>query len=132
ASAELTKYAANAMLAVRISFMNWFAQLCEKTGADILQIRKGIGSDKRIGFPFLWAGCGYGGSCLPKDMKALQMIAKDVNLDSSLIDAIEKINSSQKRLLGEKIAHYFEKRGGLSKKTIGILGLSFKPDTDDM
>lgn len=131
-SAEITKYAANAMLALRISFMNWMSGLCEKTGADITEIRKGIGSDKRIGLAFLWAGAGFGGSCFPKDLQALMATAKANGLDTSLIDAIDRINCSQKELLFEKMTSYFADRDGLSNKTIAILGLSFKPDTDDM
>jgi len=132
ASAELTKYAANAMLATRISFMNWLAELCEKSGADISCVRKGIGSDKRIGFAFLWAGAGFGGSCFPKDLKALQAIGKSHDLSTSMIDSVIAVNERQKELLFEKIETYFQDRGGLKGKTIGILGLSFKPDTDDI
>ena len=132
ASAELTKYAANAMLATRISFMNWMSHLCEKTGADITEIRKGIGSDKRIGFAFLWAGAGFGGSCFPKDLKALQAIAEANDVSASLIHSVIAINQKQKEFLFEKIYSYFSDRGGLDGKTIGLLGLSFKPDTDDM
>ena len=132
ASSELTKYAANTMLALRVSFMNWLSNLAEASGANILQIRKGIGSDKRIGNAFLWAGVGYGGSCFPKDIKALRQMAIDFGVDSSLIDAIERINAHQKSVLATKIATYFEPFGGLQGKTIGILGLAFKPDTDDM
>ncbi|MCE5295039.1 MAG: UDP-glucose/GDP-mannose dehydrogenase family protein [Chlamydiales bacterium] len=132
ASSELTKYAANTMLALRVSFMNWLSNLAEETGANILQIRKGIGSDKRIGNAFLWAGVGYGGSCFPKDIKALRQMAIDHGVDSMLIDSIEKINAHQKSKLATKIAQYFEPFGGLEDKTIGILGLAFKPDTDDM
>lgn len=132
ASSELTKYAANTMLALRVSYMNWLSNLAEATGANILQIRKGIGSDKRIGNAFLWAGVGYGGSCFPKDIKALRQMALDNGLSSMLIDSIEQINAHQKSLLASKIAKYFEPLGGLQGKTIGILGLAFKPDTDDM
>lgn len=132
ASSELTKYAANTMLAMRVSYMNWLSNLAEATGANILQIRKGIGSDKRIGNAFLWAGVGYGGSCFPKDIKALRQMAIDNGLSSMLIDSIEEINAHQKSLLATKIAKYFELLGGLKGKTIGILGLAFKPDTDDM
>jgi UDPglucose 6-dehydrogenase len=132
ASAELTKYAANAMLATRISFMNWLSHLCEKTGADITEVRKGIGSDKRIGFAFLWAGCGFGGSCFPKDLKALKAIVEAQSLSADIIDAVIAINENQKEFLFEKIDDYFSDRGGLQGKKLGLLGLSFKPDTDDM
>lgn len=132
ASAELTKYAANCMLALRVSYMNWLSNLAETTGANILQIRKGIGSDKRIGSAFLWAGVGYGGSCFPKDIKALRQMAKDHGISTALVDSIEEINKAQKSLLVTKMAAYFEPFGGLKDKTIAILGLAFKPDTDDM
>ena len=132
ASAELTKYAANAMLAMRISFMNWLGELCEKTGADITEVRKGIGSDKRIGFAFLWAGAGFGGSCFPKDLKALQAIGKSHDLSTAMIDSVIAVNERQKQLLFEKIETYFQSYGGVEGKTIAILGLSFKPDTDDI
>ncbi len=130
ASAEMTKYAANAMLASRISFMNELAGLCEKTGADIRRVRKGIGSDTRIGYSFLYAGVGYGGSCFPKDIKALRALAAQHGYEMSLVDAIEKVNARQKLVMGEKISNYFA--GNLSKKRIAIWGLSFKPGTDDM
>jgi UDPglucose 6-dehydrogenase len=132
ASSELTKYAANAMLATRISFMNWLSELCEEVGADITQVRRGIGSDKRIGLSFLWAGCGFGGSCFPKDLAALSTTFREHKISSQFLDCVIDINERQKQLLFSKIASYFRDRGGLAHKTIAILGLSFKPDTDDM
>lgn len=128
-SAEMTKYAANAMLATRISFMNELAGLCEKIGANINDVRIGIGSDARIGYQFLYPGVGYGGSCFPKDLKALQAMARDVHYNTPVIDAVETINQRQKKLLAQKIKSYF---GTVSQKTIAIWGLSFKPDTDDI
>lgn len=130
ASAEMTKYAANAMLATRISFMNELSGLCEISGADINKVRVGIGSDKRIGYSFLYAGPGFGGSCFPKDIRALGMYAKINGYDMPIIAALEKVNEKQKRVMGTKISHYF--KGDIKDKTIGILGLAFKPDTDDM
>ena len=129
-SAELTKYAANAMLATRISFMNELSGLCEKWGASITQIRKGIGSDQRIGPHFLYAGLGYGGSCFPKDVQALIAMARAAGSPFSILEAVQLANQCQKRVLGEKIISYFT--GGLAGKTIALWGLSFKPDTDDM
>lgn len=131
-SSEMTKYAANAMLATRISFMNELSQICTRLGANINSVRHGIGSDKRIGDSFLYAGCGYGGSCFPKDVKALISIAKDNNYTPKLLEAVEAINYEQKKLLAANIKRYFEKKGGVRGKTIAIWGLSFKPDTDDM
>ena len=131
-SAETTKYAANAMLATRISFMNELSLICDKVGANIDSIRLGIGSDKRIGPDFLQAGIGFGGSCFPKDLKALQALAKSQGVNTPLLQAVETINENQKKYLVEKIADYFALEGGLKNKTIGIWGLSFKPNTDDI
>lgn len=129
-SAEMTKYAANSMLATRISFMNDIANLCELVGADIDMVRKGIGSDVRIGNKFLYAGCGYGGSCFPKDVKALIHTAKENGYTMQLLDAVESINNAQKEVLYNKLYKQFN--GNLRGKTIAIWGLAFKPNTDDM
>ncbi|MBM3191774.1 MAG: UDP-glucose/GDP-mannose dehydrogenase family protein, partial [Chlamydiae bacterium] len=131
-SAEMTKYAANAMLATRISFMNELAGLCEKLHANIEQVRIGIGSDKRIGPQFLHAGVGFGGSCFPKDIRALKAVAENVAYPTPILNAVEAINHKQKKLLGEKISRYFASRGGIQGKTIAIWGLAFKPNTDDI
>ncbi|QRK09810.1 UDP-glucose/GDP-mannose dehydrogenase family protein [Archangium violaceum] len=128
-SAELTKYAANAMLATRISFMNDIASLCERVGADAEMVRKGMGSDKRIGYSFLYPGIGYGGSCFPKDVKALMATARDVGLEFDLLRAVENTNARQKRcLLTKALKHY----GDVSNRTFAVWGLAFKPKTDDM
>ena len=129
-SAEMTKYAANAMLATRISFMNDVANLCEIVGADINMVRKGIGSDNRIGNRFLYAGIGYGGSCFPKDVKALINTAKLNNYPMRILQAVEEVNDEQKSLLFRKLEKYFN--GDLKGKRIAIWGLAFKPETDDM
>ena len=129
-SAELTKYAANSMLALRISFMNELAVLSEKIGADIDSIKKGIGSDPRIGSKFLNAGCGYGGSCFPKDVKALIHTANSVCLPSSILSAVHVVNEKQKRLLSDKIISRFGEN--LSEMKVALWGLAFKPDTNDM
>ena len=129
-SAELTKYAANAMLATRISFMNELAILADATGADIEQVRLGIGSDQRIGYSFLYAGIGYGGSCLPKDIRALQQTAVEHNIRLHLVSALSEVNQRQKRLIVEKIVRRFG--DNLSGKRFGLWGLAFKPNTDDM
>ncbi|QSQ23137.1 UDP-glucose/GDP-mannose dehydrogenase family protein [Pyxidicoccus parkwayensis] len=128
-SAELTKYAANAMLATRISFMNDISALCEKVGADVEYVRKGLGSDKRIGYPFLHPGCGYGGSCFPKDVKALVATARDYGLELDLLRAVERTNARQKRSMLAKALKHF---GELADRTFGVWGLAFKPKTDDM
>lgn len=132
ASAEITKYAANAMLATRISFMNELAGLCEILGADVNKVRKGIGADNRIGYKFLYPGPGFGGSCLPKDISALRKQADHVAYDTPLIDAVAIVNDRQKQVIGRKVIQHFDKQEGLGGKTIAVLGLSFKPDTDDM
>ncbi len=129
-SAELTKYAANSMLATKISFMNDIANLCEIVGADINMIRKGIGSDSRIGNKFIYAGIGYGGSCFPKDVKALIKTADENDYSLKILKAVESVNNAQKSVLFSKINTYFQ--GDLKDKTFGIWGLSFKPNTDDM
>ncbi len=131
-SSELTKYAANAMLATRISFMNELSQICKRIGANINDIRKGIGSDSRIGDKFLYAGIGYGGSCFPKDIRALIHMSKGLNYQPQLLEAVESINENQKKELSQSIKKYFSQKDGLKGKTIAIWGLAFKPDTDDM
>ena len=129
-SAELTKYAANAMLATKISFMNEMSQLAEKLGADIESVRVGIGSDPRIGFQFIYPGCGYGGSCFPKDVKALERTAGEVGFDARLLSAVEARNDEQKHILYQKLDDHFA--GELAGKTVAVWGLAFKPGTDDM
>ncbi len=128
-SAELTKYAANAMLATRISFMNDVALLCEKVGADVDLVRKGMGADRRIGYPFLFPGVGYGGSCFPKDVKALITTAREHGIEFDLLRSVERTNARQKQLLLTKATKHF---GSLDGKTFGVWGLAFKPKTDDM
>lgn len=129
-SAELTKYAANAMLATRISFMNEIARLAEKVGADIEQVRLGVGSDPRIGLDFLYAGAGYGGSCFPKDVRALAHTARSVGHDPVLLSAVEAVNTAQKNWLFDKLVEGLG--GSVQGKTVAVWGLSFKPNTDDM
>jgi len=129
-SAELTKYAANALLATKISFINEISHLAECVGADIEQIRKGVGSDPRIGYDYLYAGCGFGGSCLPKDLRALRHMVKQFGDESMLLDAVEQINHRQKNLLFHAAQRFFPE--GLNNKVFAIWGLSFKPQTDDM
>jgi UDPglucose 6-dehydrogenase len=129
-SAEMTKYAANAMLATRISFMNEMARICDVVGADVNQVRKGIGTDERIGFPFLFAGVGYGGSCFPKDVRALVQTAKEHGYQPHVVPAVERVNEEQKLLLFQKIEAHF--KGALKGRRFGVWGLAFKPKTDDM
>ena len=129
-SAEMIKYAANSMLATRISFMNDIANLCELVGADVNMVRKGIGSDSRIGNKFLYPGCGYGGSCFPKDVKALIKTAEKKGYSMRVLKAVEEVNECQKSILFEKLQRYFN--NDLKGRTIAIWGLSFKPETDDM
>ena len=129
-SAELTKYAANAMLATKISFMNELSNLAERLGADIEQVRVGIGSDPRIGYHFIYPGCGYGGSCFPKDVQALERTADEIGYHAELLSAVESVNNRQKEILFEKINKHFA--GDLQDKTIALWGLAFKPNTDDM
>lgn len=129
-SAEMIKYAANSMLATRISFMNDIANLCELVGADVNMVRKGIGSDSRIGSKFLYPGCGYGGSCFPKDVKALIRTAEKAGYTMKVLHAVEEVNEAQKQVLYRKLEKYYN--GDLAGKTVALWGLSFKPETDDM
>ena len=129
-SAELTKYAANCMLATKISFMNEMANLAERLGADIESVRKGIGSDPRIGYHFIYPGCGYGGSCFPKDVQALERSARQVGYEPRILQAVEAVNDRQKRRLFEKLSAFFQ--GDLRGRRIALWGLAFKPNTDDM
>jgi UDPglucose 6-dehydrogenase len=129
-SAELTKYAANAMLATKISFMNELANLAEHLGADIENVRQGIGSDSRIGYSFIYPGCGYGGSCFPKDVKALERAAQEIGYKAELLNAVENVNDRQKYRLFKKISNHYQ--GNVKGKTFALWGLAFKPNTDDM
>ena len=129
-SAEMTKYAANAMLATKISFINEIANICESVGADVNHVRTGIGSDKRIGYQFIYPGCGYGGSCFPKDVQALVNIANDHGYNPELISSVERVNKAQKKVLFSKLVSQFG--DDLHGKKIAVWGLSFKPETDDM
>lgn len=130
AAAEITKYAANAMLATRISFMNSIARLCDTTGADVSMVRRGIGSDSRIGSAFLFPGVGYGGSCFPKDVKALVRTMRELGVDASILEAVESVNETQKRLLLDWVTARFG--DDLSGRRFAVWGLAFKPNTDDM
>lgn len=130
ASAEMTKYAANALLATKISFINDIANLCDLVGADVNAVRKGIGSDARIGHSFIYPGIGYGGSCFPKDVKALAKTGKEYGLSLRILEAVEAVNEDQKKVMFDKISKHFD--GQLAGKVFGIWGLSFKPNTDDM
>ena len=129
-SAEMTKYVANCMLATKISFINEMANLCDKVGADVNDVRRGIGHDQRIGFQFLFPGVGYGGSCFPKDVRALMRVAEDHQLLTKILEAVDTVNDAQKQVLYGKLVQYFP--AGLADKTIGVWGLSFKPRTDDI
>ncbi|APW47783.1 UDP-glucose dehydrogenase family protein [Rhodoferax antarcticus] len=131
-SAELTKYAANAMLATKISFMNEVANMAELLGADIEEVRKGIGADPRIGYHFIYPGCGYGGSCFPKDVQALARTAEKIGYKAELLQAVEAVNNRQKTTLFTKLAAHFDGEASLRGKTIAVWGLAFKPNTDDM
>jgi UDPglucose 6-dehydrogenase len=131
-SAELTKYAANAMLATKISFMNELANMAEILGADIEEVRRGIGADPRIGHHFIYPGCGYGGSCFPKDVQALEKTAQQIGYDAPLLRAVETVNNRQKTTLFTKLAKHFGGEDALKGKTIAVWGLAFKPNTDDM
>ncbi len=130
ASAEMTKYAANSMLATKISFMNEISRICEMVGADVNKVRKGIGSDRRIGYSFIYPGCGYGGSCFPKDVKALIKTADEYGYEAKLLGSVEEVNHAQKHVIADKVKQHFGE--DLSGKVFAVWGLSFKPDTDDM
>jgi UDPglucose 6-dehydrogenase len=129
-SAEMTKYIANCMLATKISFINEMANLCDRVGADINEVRRGIGHDQRIGFSFLFPGVGYGGSCFPKDVRALISVAQAKSIAPSVLQAVDQVNTAQKEVLFQKIHRHFE--GNLEGKRIAVWGLSFKPRTDDI
>jgi UDPglucose 6-dehydrogenase len=131
-SAEMTKYAANAMLATRISFMNEMANICERVGADVSMIRLGIGSDSRIGYQFIYPGIGYGGSCFPKDIKALIATAEEHNYNSRILQSVDAVNTEQRKILASKIITFFEDKEGLEGKIGAVWGLSFKPNTNDV
>jgi UDPglucose 6-dehydrogenase len=129
-SAEMTKYVANAMLSTKISFINEVANLCERMQADINDVRRGIGHDSRIGFAFLFPGVGYGGSCFPKDVRALASLARKVGIDPRILDTVDAVNTHQKTIMSEKIEKHFD--GRLAGRTVAVWGLAFKPRTDDI
>jgi UDPglucose 6-dehydrogenase len=131
-SAEMTKYAANCMLATKISFINEMANLCEKVGADVREVRLGIGSDHRIGYHFIYPGVGYGGSCFPKDVKALINTARENDFTAQILESVDEVNDRQKLVLPSKIEEYFAPQGGVAGKTLAVWGLAFKANTDDM
>ncbi|WP_319466709.1 UDP-glucose/GDP-mannose dehydrogenase family protein [uncultured Pseudodesulfovibrio sp.] len=131
-SAEMTKYAANCMLATKISFINEVANICERVGANVSEVRAGIGSDSRIGYSFIYPGVGYGGSCFPKDVKALIGTAKEYGYDAKLIRSVDEVNNIQKRVLAEKVKAYFEPQGGVEGRTLALWGIAFKANTDDI
>ncbi|WP_300882813.1 UDP-glucose/GDP-mannose dehydrogenase family protein, partial [uncultured Desulfovibrio sp.] len=131
-SAEMTKYAANCMLATKISFINEIAAICERVGADVRDVRTGIGSDSRIGYQFIYPGVGYGGSCFPKDVKALIQTAESAGVEPMLLNAVEAVNARQKKHMAARIQEYFAPQGGVKGKTLALWGLAFKANTDDM
>lgn len=131
-SAEMTKYAANCMLATKISFINEVANICERVGANVTEVRAGIGSDSRIGYSFIYPGVGYGGSCFPKDVKALIDTAKDYGYEARLIQSVDSVNNAQKHVLADKIKEYFEPQGGVKGRTLALWGIAFKANTDDI
>ena len=131
-SAEMTKYAANCILATKISFINEVANICERVGADVAEVRTGIGSDSRIGYSFIYPGVGYGGSCFPKDVKALIGTASEHGYDARLIRSVDEVNNTQKRVLAEKVRAYFEPQGGVCGRTLALWGIAFKANTDDI
>lgn len=131
-SAEMTKYAANTMLATKISLMNELSNICEKVGANIMSVRTGIGADRRIGYSFIYPGIGFGGSCFPKDVRALINTAQSIGINPNLISAVDAVNNYQKTVLTHKIINYYKDKGGVKGKTLALWGLAFKPNTDDI
>lgn len=131
-SAEMTKYAANCMLATKISFINEIANLCESVGADVRDVRQGVGADHRIGYHFIYPGIGYGGSCFPKDVKALIRTAREYGHPAELLESVDRVNEAQKKVLANKIVDYFQNQGGVRGKILAVWGLAFKANTDDL